>query len=456
MAEYRGKTVDLLASDAARALYDKVEGLPIVDYHCHLSPQEIFEDKPFEDIGGMWLGGDHYKWRLMRGFGVDERLITGDAPMKDKFVAFAEATGYAFGNPIKDWVQSELGFFFGIDLPLNAENAQKIWDEANAVIAANKLSPRKLMKMADVVYVATTDDPCDDLRWHEAIAADKGFDIKVAPSFRTDKLVSADKPGYAEYVRALAKAAGVDADDFDGFKMAILARMDYFKAHGCKFSDIGVEGFPASIADDAEAAKTFDKLIAGEAVSAEEVDAYKGALYLFLAKGYKARGMVMQMHLSVARNCNGKAFAEIGADAGFDCAADPVPTARVARMLDAMNSANALPETILYSLNPTAYYPLVTLAGAFRGVHIGISWWFCDHRRGMEDTLDTLGELGHIMSMVGMLTDSRSFLSYTRHDYYRQIVCNWLAKTAGGDLGRAEKVARALCYGNAKALTEGK
>ena len=224
MAEYRGKTVDLLASDAARALYDKVEGLPIVDYHCHLSPQEIFEDKPFEDIGGMWLGGDHYKWRLMRGFGVDERLITGDAPMKDKFVAFAEATGYAFGNPIKDWVQSELGFFFGIDLPLNAENAQKIWDEANAVIAAKKLSPRKLMKMADVEYVATTDDPCDDLRWHEAIAANKSFDIKVAPSFRTDKLVSADKPGYAEYVRALAKAAGVDADDFDGFKEAILAR----------------------------------------------------------------------------------------------------------------------------------------------------------------------------------------------------------------------------------------
>ena len=319
------------------------------------------------------------------------------------------------------------GFFFGIDLPLNAENAQKIWDEANAVIAAKKLSPRKLMKMADVEYVATTDDPCDDLRWHEAIAADKSFDIKVAPSFRTDKLVSADKPGYAGYVRALAKAAGVDADDFGGFKKAILARMDYFKAHGCKFSDIGVEGFPASIADDAEAAKIFDK-----------VDAYKGALYLFLAKGYKARSMVMQMHLSVARNCNGKAFAEIGADAGFDCAADPVPTARVARMLDAMNGANALPETILYSLNPTAYYPLVTLAGAFRGVHIG------------------LGELGHIMSMVGMLTDSRSFLSYTRHDYYRQIVCNWLAKTAGGDLGRAEKVARALCYGNAKALTEGK
>ena len=456
MAEYRGKTVNLLQSDAARQLYRKAEGLPIVDYHCHLSPKEIYEDRPFDDIGQMWLAGDHYKWRLMRGYGVDERMITGDAPMKDKFKAFAEATGYAFGNPIKDWVQSELGFFFGVEIPLNAENADEIWQKANEVIVSQKLSPRKLMKMADVEYVATTDDPCDDLRWHEAIAADETFGIKVAPSFRTDKLVSAEKPGYADYVRALGEAAGVAVDTLDGFKQAVRSRMDFFKAHGCKFSDVGVEGFPSAIADDAAAAATFGKLMKGDAVSENETDAYKGALYLFLAKEYKARGMVMQMHLSVARNCNGKAFAEIGADAGFDCAADPVPAARVARMLDAMNDAGALPETILYSLNPTAYYPLVTLAGAFRGVHIGISWWFCDHRRGMEDTLDTLGELGHIMSLVGMLTDSRSFLSYTRHDYYRQIVCNWLAKTAGGDLGRAEQVAKALCYGNAKALTEGK
>ena len=462
MAEYRGKTVDLLASDAARALYDKVEGLPIVDYHCHLSPQEIFEDKPFEDIGGMWLGGDHYKWRLMRGFGVDERLITGDAPMKDKFVAFAEATGYAFGNPIKDWVQSELGFFFGIDLPLNAENAQKIWDEANAVIAAKKLSPRKLMKMADVEYVATTDDPCDDLRWHEAIAADKSFDIKVAPSFRTDKLVSADKPGYAEYVRALAKAAGVDADDFDGFKKAILARMDYFKAHGCKFSDIGVEGFPASIADDAEAAKIFDKLIAGEAVSAEEVDAYKGALYLFLAKGYKARGMVMQMHLSVARNCNGKAFAEIGADAGFDCVGDGVSAASMAALFDALDKTDELPPTVIYSLNACDDDKLASVLGAFhqgtfpQKMQLGAPWWFSDHKDGMVKMMKALANTGLLSGFIGMLTDSRSFLSYARHEYFRRVLCGLLGRwMEDGEIPDDEALVGAMvkdiCYGNAAA-----
>lgn len=456
MAEYRGKTVDLIGNGQAAAIYDSVERLPIVDYHCHLSPREIYEDKPFSDIGQMWLAGDHYKWRLMRGYGIDERLITGDAPMKQKFCAFAEATGYAFGNPIKDWVQSELGFFFGIKTPLDKDGAQRIWDEANAAIRDRQLSPRKLMKAADVEYVATTDDPCDDLRWHKLIAEDDTFEVRVAPSFRTDKLVSADKAGYAEYIRTLAQAAGVEISDFGSFKAAVRARMDFFVAHGCKFSDVGVEGFPSAIADEKSAAATFDRLMNGESVSAEETDTYKGALYLFLAKEYKERGMVMQLHLSVARNCNSVGFAHIGADAGFDCAADAVPTARIARMLDAMNSADALPETIIYSLNPTAYYPLVTLAGAFRGVHVGISWWFCDHKRGMEDTLDTIGELGHIKSLVGMLTDSRSFLSYTRHDYYRQIVCNWLGKHCGGDLDKAKEIAYALCYGNAKALTEGK
>lgn len=456
MVGYRDKTVRLIRSPEAEELYREVRDLPIIDYHCHLSPEEIYEDRPFGNIGEIWLLGDHYKWRLERGFGVDEELVTGSADMKSRFRAFAETVGYAFGNPIKDWVQSELGFFFGIDEPLNRETADRIWDKANAAIAENAMSPRKLMEAAGVKYVATTDDPCDDLHWHDLIAADKSFGIKVVPSFRTDRLVSADKPDYAAYVARLASAAGVSADTFDGFKAAVRARLDLFVSRGCKFSDVGVEGFPSAIADDEAAARIYSDIINGKRVSAEDADAFKGAVYLFLAREYAERGMVMQLHLSVARNCNSRMFAEKGADGGFDCVADPVPTASVRAMLDAMNNAGALPETIIYSLNPTAYYPLTTLAGAFRRVHIGISWWFCDHERGMRETLDTVGELGHICSIVGMLTDSRSFLSYTRHDYYRQIVCNWLADRARGDKGRAAEVAYRLCYGNAAELTEEK
>ncbi len=454
MAEFKGKTADILKNALARELYDGVQSLPIIDYHCHLSPKEIFEDKPFDDIGQMWLAADHYKWRLMRGFGIDEKYITGDADIKDKFRAFAKATGLALGNPMRDWVKSELGFFFGITEELNAQNADVIWQKANDVIAREKLSPRKLMKMSGVVYVATTDDPCDDLHWHRLIAEDKDLDVKVVPSFRTDKLVGADKPGYADYVRAIGAAAGMSVDTWDEFKAAVAARMDTFVEHGCKFSDVGVEGFPSAIADDKRAARIYAQLVSGQTPSAEDVDAYKGALYLALAKEYAARGMVMQMHLSVARNCDSQGFRELGADSGFDCVADPVPVESVRRMLDAMNDAHALPETVIYSLNPIAYYPLITLAGAFRGVHIGISWWFCDHKRGMTETLDALGELGHICSLVGMLTDSRSFLSYTRHDYYRQVVCNWLADHADGSTDAAKQVAYALCYGNAKALLE--
>ncbi len=456
MAECRDRAVNLLKTKYAERLYGEVKDLPIIDYHCHLSPKEIYEDRQFGNIGEMWLSGDHYKWRLMRAYGIDERYITGDADYREKFLAFAKAAGSAYGNPIKDWVALELEFFFGIKTPFNEATAEEIWEQANSVIAREKLSPRKLIEMAKVEYIATTDDPCDDLAYHKAIAEQGMLKAKVVPSFRVDNIVSVGDSGYGEYISRLSSASGIDIKDLTSLQSAIVARMDHFVAMGCKFSDVGVAGFPESIADFSHADKTFKAILSGKNTSEEERDALRGYLYVFLGKAYAERGMVMQLHLAVTRNSNTVMLNKCGRDSGFDCVGDALEVSRIKYVIDTMNSQGALPKTIVYTLNPTMYYPLVTMCGAFRDVTIGISWWFCDHRRGMYDTLETLSELSHISSLVGMLTDSRSFLSYTRHDYYRQIVCDFLGGLMQSDDDiYAVEVAKALCYGNAKKLVEG-
>ena len=456
MAEFKDRQVNLLGSKYAKKLYAEVKDLPIVDYHCHLSPKEIYEDKPFENIGVMWLAGDHYKWRLMRCAGVDEKYITGDADWWEKFYQFAKVAGTAYGNPIKDWCALELSFFFGIKTPLNEATAKEIWDKANKVISSHKLSPRKLIRSSNVEYIATTDDPCDTLEYHDLIAKEGKLSAKVVPSFRVDNIVLARASGYSEYISKLGKASEVNICDISSLKEAIVKRMDYFVSKGCKFSDVGVEGFPTRVADEREADDTFKKLIAHEEVDDASYDGFWGYMYIFLAKAYKDRGMVQQWHLAVTRNSNSLMFEKLGRDMGFDCVGDAFDVKYVKNIIDIANSNNGLPKTIIYTLNPTMYYPLVTMCGAFREVVIGISWWFCDHKRGMYETLNTLAELSHIGSLVGMLTDSRSFLSYTRHDYYRQIVCDFLASVAKEeDFDYAVEVAKGLCYGNAKRLVEG-
>lgn len=455
MAEFKDKSVNLLKSKYAKRLYIEVKDLPIIDYHCHLSPKEIYEDVPFDNIGEMWLGGDHYKWRLMRAAGIEEKYITGDASWWDKFFRFAKAAGTAYGNPIKDWCALELGFFFGIYTPLNEATAKDIWDRANKVILSQKLSPRKLIRMANVEYIATTDDPCDDLKYHDLIAQLAKRKAKVVPSFRVDNLVLARAEGYGEYISKLGAASGVEIVDIVSLKVAILNRMDYFVARGCKFSDVGVEGFPNRVAQENEAGETFKKLIAKEEVDDFAYNGFWGYMYVFLAKAYKERGIVQQWHLAVTRNSNSVMLEQLGRDAGFDCVGDAFEVKYVKNIIDKSNSIGGLPKTIIYTLNPTMYYPLATLCGAFRDVVMGISWWFCDHKRGMYETLQTLTELGHISSLIGMLTDSRSFLSYTRHDYYRQIVCDFLGSLMEDeDDIYAIEVAKALCYGNAKKLVE--
>lgn len=455
MVEYRDNVIKLLGSKRAEEIYAAVKDLPIIDYHCHLSPKEIFEDRPFDDIGEIWLAGDHYKWRLMRGYGVDEKYITGDASWEEKFEKFAEAVGYALGNPVKDWVAAELMFFFGITTPLNKDTAKEIREKANAVIKEKKISPRKLIEMANVEYIATTDDPCDSLEWHKKIREEGSLKATVVPTFRVDNLVNVTDTKYLDYIAKLSKASGMKIRNLDEFEKAVQNRLDFFVSNGCKFSDIGVAGFPSSVADYVDAKTIFSRLLDGVLLKEDEADSFKGYLYVFLAGEYEKRGIVMQMHLAVTRNSNELMTGLCGRDSGFDCVGDVIDTTRMTFLFNKMNKCGHMPETIIYTLNPSMYYTLITMIGAFRNVHLGVSWWFCDHKRGMRETFDRLSELGHICSMVGMLTDSRSFLSYTRHDYYRQCLCDFLADNSSERDGDAPaEVAKKLCYYNAKKLTE--
>ena len=456
MAECNGNVKDVLTSDFARRIYAQVRDLPIIDYHCHLSPKEIYEDKPFENIGQMWLAGDHYKWRLMRACGIEEEYVTGDKSWKEKYLTFCDALSRSPGNPIWDWTAMELEKFFGVNKPFVPENAEEIWDVCNKKIAEEKFSPRKAIAMSNVEYIATTDDPCDDLKYHKLLK-EEGYGVKVAPSFRTDNIVGVDKPAFAGYVKKLEKAAGRKIVGFADYKEAIRARLDYFCSLGCKFSDVGVEGFPAPCGGfgEAELDETFKKLAAGECT----VDSNKlrYALYVFLAREYEKRGMVMQLHLCVTRNSNAAMYGKCGADSGFDCVGENISVPALRAFFNEVTSLGGLPRTIVYSLNPTLYYELITLCGAFRGVVPGISWWFNDHKRGITELLAAAAELSCIDSLVGMLTDSRSFLSYPRHDYFRRILCEFLSKvTPEAAKECAVKVAEDLSYFNARKLVEDK
>lgn len=454
MVELQDRPVNVLKSKTAEYLYSQVKDLPIIDYHCHLSPKEIWEDKPFNNIGEMWLAGDHYKWRLMRAYGIPEEEITGNASWEVKFTRFIETVATAYGNPIKDWVALELEMFFDITLPLKKENASIIWEKANAIIKEKQLSPRKLIAMANVEYIATTDDPTDSLEFHKLLKDDETFNVKCVPSFRVDNILLAKEKTYKDYIAKLGNAAGIKIGSISDLENAILKRMDYFKSLGCKFSDVGIQGFPTRIAEADEANDTFKKLLANGEVSDAQYGGFLGYMFVMLAKAYKTRGMVMQLHLAVTRNSNSVMLEKCGKDAGFDCVGDVIPVQYIRMVIDKMNSINGLPETIIYTLNPSMYYTLITMIGAFRNVHLGISWWFCDHKRGMYETLEMLTELSHVTSLVGMLTDSRSFLSYVRHDYYRQIVCDFLGGIVDKDDEAAVEVAKALCYQNAKKLIE--
>lgn len=416
----------LLENSAAVELYKSVKDLPIYDYHCHLSPKEIWEDLPFENIGQMWLGGDHYKWRLMRTFGVEERLITGDASWMEKFIAYIRALSLAAGNPLYAWSRMELDRYFGIDLPIREDTAEQIWELANAYLKKNRVSPRSLIEQSRVAVICTTDDPADTLEYHKKLKEEGK--LRVLPSYRTDQALQILRPDYAAYLKKLEGACQSDIRSLSDFCSALVKRLDHFEANGCRCTDVGIPVFPDRIYDEQKAAAVFADALKGLPVTPEDYNGFLGYMYRFLGGEYRKRDMMMQWHLAVYRNASSAMFASVGADCGCDCVADPVPCGDIIRMLDAIDRDGGLPQTVLYTLNGSAMPMLASVAGSFRNVRCGTAWWFCDHRRGIEDAMQTIAENSCFGSFFGMLTDSRSFLSYARHDYFRRIACNLVGK----------------------------
>lgn len=422
----------LLESEVASKLYHEyAENTPVLDYHCHISPQEIAEDRRFDNIAQVWLGGDHYKWRYMRSCGVEEKYCTGDASDHDKFIKWAECLEKAIGNPLYHWSHLELQRYFDFHGHLTSENAEEVWELCNKKLADPSMSARGIIKKSGVTLICTTDDPIDDLHWHKQIAEDPTFDVKVLPAWRPDKAMNIEKPDFTDYLAKLAKAAGTgEIKTWKDLKNALSARMDFFDKQGCVISDHGLDYVMYSPATDEEAEQILAQRLGGKTVSKEDEIKFKTAFMLFMAKEYAAHDWTMQLHYGCKRNNNTRMFEATGPDTGYDCIDNHTPAAQVADFLNALDMDNSLPRTILYSLNPIDNAYIGTILGCFQDssavgkLQQGSAWWFNDHINGMTDQIKSLASLGNLSGFVGMLTDSRSFLSYTRHEYFRRILCN--------------------------------
>ena len=421
----------LLSTDMAKTLYhDYAAKMPILDYHCHINPQEIAEDRKFDNITQVWLGGDHYKWRQMRSNGVEEKYITGDASDREKFQKWAETLEKLIGNPLYHWSHLELQKYFGYTGYLNGDTAEEVWNLCNEKLHQDSMTVRNIIKQSNVTLICTTDDPVDTLEWHEKIADDDSFDVQVLPAWRPDKAMNVEKPDFSAYMEKLSKVSGVQIKDFSSLKEALKVRMAYFANHKCCVSDHALEYVMYVPAQDAELDAIMAKGLSGQAVTKEEELKYKTAFMLFVAKEYNHMNWTMQIHYGCKRDNNAYMFQKLGADTGFDCINNYAPSAQMADFLNALSATNEIPKTILYSLNPNDNASIGTILGCFQSEGIagriqqGSAWWFNDHKIGMTEQMSSLANLGCLGNFIGMLTDSRSFLSYTRHDYFRRIMCN--------------------------------
>jgi glucuronate isomerase len=453
----------LLSSRTAERLYHEYAAeMPIIDYHCHINPAEICEDRRFENIAQAWLGGDHYKWRLMRCCGVDEFYVTGNATDREKFQKFAECLPKAIGNPLYHWAHLELRRYFDYHGVLNGSTAQQVWDWCNERLSDPSMTVRGIIERSNVRVIGTTDDPADDLHWHARLCKEMDFATRVVPTFRPDKAVNIEKDGFLEEIAALSAVSGEEIQDFAGLLRVFRMRLDDFDALGCRASDHGLDAVVYRPAGEAEVAEIFARALCGQAVTAEEAEKYKTALLLFFGTEYRKRGWVMQLHYGALRNTNTSMFRRLGPDTGFDCINAANCAHQLAALLDALALEDALPKTVLYSLNGQDNEMLVALAGCFQSpeafgkIQHGSAWWFNDTKSGMEAQLQNLANLGALGNFIGMLTDSRSFLSYTRHEYFRRILCNLIGVWVENgeypdDLPGLGRLVQDICYYNAKA-----
>lgn len=433
--------------------------MPILDYHCHINPREIYEDRTFDNITQVWLGGDHYKWRQMRSNGVEEKYITGDAPDWEKFQKWAGTLELAIGNPLYHWSHLELKQYFGYEGYLNSNTAEEVWNLCNAQLR-DGLTARKMIQMSNVSLICTTDDPVDSLKWHEKIAADDSFQIQVLPAWRPDRAMNLEKADYPDYLKRLEEASQMSITSFESLIGALKKRMDFFETKGCCISDHGLAYIMYEPASAEEVEAVFAKRLSGQSISTKEERQFKTAFMVELGKEYHRKNWVMQLHYGVKRDNNGKIYGELGADSGIDCISNYAPSSEIADYLNALAETGELPKTILYSLNPTDNAAIGTIMGCFQDssaagkIQQGSAWWFNDHKRGMTDQMISLASLGLLGNFIGMLTDSRSFLSYTRHEYFRRILCEliggWVeAGEYPADYSALEKIVKGISYNNA-------
>lgn len=426
----------LLQTKTAKTLYHNyAKNEPIYDYHCHLSSKEIAENKMYLNLTELWLGGDHYKWRLMRSNGISEEYITGNKSDYEKFLAFAKSLKYSIGNPMYHWAHLELKRYFGIDTLLNEKTAPEIWKKANQLLLLDKFSAKALIERSNVEVICTTDDPVDTLEHHIALKQDSAFKTKVLPTFRPDKGINIQLDTFKPWVQTLSDVIGSSITSLDQLLKALEERIDFFHSLGCRLSDHSLETFQYTRLFDMNnnilnVNHIFIKAMNDEQLSKKEILLYKSTLLHFLGKQYSKRGWVMQLHLGALRNNSTRQFKSIGADCGFDSIDDSIFAASLSALLDELDTTDQLPKTILYVLNPRDNYVIGTMIGNFQGggilgkIQFGSAWWFCDQKEGMISQMTTLSNLGLLSRFVGMLTDSRSFLSYTRHEYFRRILCN--------------------------------
>ena len=463
----------LLETETAKHLFhDYAENMPLVDYHCHISPREIYEDRRFNNLTEVWLGGrmpdgsyfgDHYKWRVMRSNGVSEDYVTGDKPDYERFLKFVEALEMAIGNPMYHWCNLELHQFFGYDKPLMPENAKEVWDLCCDKLRNDPdLTVRGIIRKANVAMIGTTDDPADSLEWHKKIAADPTITVKVCPSFRPDKAININKAGFTEYIKKLAASVGKETLETAADVMAALTeRLEFFASLGCRASDHGLDYIPFRPADAAEVNAIYQKVMQGGDVSTEEAEKYQTAVLMHLGKEYHRLNIAMQLHYSCKRNANARMYKLLGPDTGYDMIAQNSCGGDIADLLSALDETGECPKTILYSLNSTDFDQLGTLLGCFQSdetigkMQLGSAWWFLDTKSGMEAQMRSFANLSLLGNFVGMLTDSRSFLSYARHDYFRRIFCNlvgnWVENGEYPDNDASlKKIVEGVSYKNAE------
>jgi len=450
----------ILQSDVAQTLYHNyAKDLPIIDYHNHLSPELIAEDKPIKNIASAWLDGDHYKWRAMRADGIDEEFITGNASAKDKFLKWAATVPKTLRNPLFHWTHLELKRYFNVDEILHADNAEKVYEKANKILE-NK-TPAQLLKDMKVEVVCTTDDPVDNLSFHQQIAT-KNFYTKVFPTFRPDALLQLLNGTSKDYLKKLENCVGFPIKKYDDLLKALDARIDFFHKNGCRLSDYGISGtFTYEEQTQNELVQIFEKFLNGSTISSIEIEKYKSGLALYLGKKYHEKKWTQQYHLGVIRNNNSRLNEIVGSDAGCDSIGDYVMAEGLSKFFNALNSSNQLAKTITYNLNPSQNETFATMMGNFQNsdypgkMQWGSGWWFLDQKDGMEKQLNCLSNMGLLSRFVGMLTDSRSFLSFPRHEYFRRILCNLIGEDVKqglipNDIEFLGKMVQDICYYNAK------